>query len=121
MSRILVVDDEPNFSRALRLILSREGHLVELAADGEAAVALTNEQKPDVILLDIAMPGMDGREVCRRIRESRSTARIVYVTGTAGARDAGILSELQCEADAVLAKPATKHAILAAVADALGR
>jgi CheY-like chemotaxis protein len=67
--RILVVDDEPRYIRAIRLNLEARGYEVVSAQDGQTAINLAAQEEPDMILLDIRMPGMDGFEVCQRIRE----------------------------------------------------
>ncbi|GAF74864.1 unnamed protein product, partial [marine sediment metagenome] len=76
--QVLIVDDEPRLCSALRRILEKEGYKVITAPDGETALRLTQEKKPDVILLDIVMPGTDGRDVCRRVREFSTTTQIIY-------------------------------------------
>jgi DNA-binding response OmpR family regulator len=76
-ARILVVDDEPGVRDVLQEHLSRRGHHVETALSGEAALAAIARVRPDVVLLDLHMPGMDGLEVLRRIR---TLARVIMVT-----------------------------------------
>jgi len=66
--RILVVDDEPGYVWTIRVNLEASGYAVLVARDGQTAVELAASEEPDVIILDIKMPGMDGYEVCQRIR-----------------------------------------------------
>ena len=74
--RLLVVDDEPAVRDALARALRLEGYEVELAADGREALAALAERPADAVVLDVLMPGLDGLEVCRRLRaERRSHAR----------------------------------------------
>ena len=73
--RILVVDDEPQLRRALERALKLEGYEVELAADGDEALAAIAAAAPDAIVLDVLMPKRDGLEVCRALRARRATAR----------------------------------------------
>jgi len=68
--RILVVDDEPYMLRSLSFVLKKEGYEVETSSDGEDALVKTEEFRPDVIFLDLMMPGKDGYEVCHEIRNS---------------------------------------------------
>ena len=66
---ILVADDDPRILRMIERILQLEGHRVIKASDGQIALQLLEEESPDLVLLDIMMPAMDGYTVCRRIRE----------------------------------------------------
>jgi len=71
---ILVIDDEPSIGRVVQFKLQQEGFKVRIATDGLEGLAKVKEEKPDLILLDLMMPGMDGFEVCRRLRASPETA-----------------------------------------------
>src|SRR6266545_6921619 len=77
--RALVVDDEPPLVQVVSGYLARDGFDVVTAADGETAVALAREHHPDVVVLDLMLPGIDGMEVCRRIR-AFSDAYIIMLT-----------------------------------------
>ena len=79
LGRVLVVDDDKNICELLRLYLEKEGYGVILAHDGEEAVVKFNALKPDIILLDIMLPGIDGWQVCREIRK-KSTVPIIMIT-----------------------------------------
>ena len=116
---ILVVDDEPQLCTALQRILNMEGYEVRTASDGETALGLVKEKQPDVVLLDVIMPGMDGREVCRRVRECTTGTRVIYFTAKSGAFHPEEMRELRHEADAFLAKPATSRQILSQVSNVL--
>ena len=116
---ILVVDDEPQLCTALQRILKMEGYEVRTASDGETALGLVREKQPDVVLLDVVMPGMDGREVCRRVREYTTGTQVIYFTANSGAFRPQTLRELRHEADAFLAKPATSKQILSQVSSVL--
>ena len=110
----MVVDDEPGMCNVLRRVLEKEGYRVITASDGETALRLIKTKTPDVILLDILMPGIDGREVCRRVREFSTKTQIIYFTAKAEL-DPLKLNELRSEADAFIAKPATGKQILSKV------
>ena len=112
---VLVVDDELHICNILRRILKQGGYQVITAPDGKTALRLIQEKKPDVILLDLLMPGMDGREVCQRVRESSTKTQIVYFTAKPDALDPLESKELRREADAFIAKPATSKQILSEV------
>src|SRR3954467_5297434 len=81
-TRVLVVDDEANLVELVQGYLEREGYAVVTAADGPTAVALTREAQPDLIVLDLMLPGFDGLEVCRRVRQF-SDAYILMLTARA--------------------------------------
>lgn len=84
-SKILVVDDQPLNVRALNEVFREDHYKVLMATSGEKAIEQARLQKPDLILLDVVMPGMDGHEVCRRLKEDSETADIpiIFVTGQA--------------------------------------
>jgi len=116
---ILVVDDEPQLCTALQRILKMEGYHVRTAFDGQTALGLVKEKQPDAIVLDVVMPGMDGREVCRRVRECAAGTRVIYFTAQSGAFQPQLLKELRQEADAFLTKPATSRQIVSQVSNVL--
>ena len=113
--RILVVDDEPHLRSALKTLLEGEGFAVLTARDGETALRMSREESPDVVLLDLVIPGPDGREVCRRIRQFSDTIRVIYFTGTSEAYHEHTQEQLLAEADALIIKPASKRQILAGI------
>ena len=76
--KILVVDDDKNICELLRLYLVKEGYSVTMANDGPTALTEFDKTKPDLVLLDVMMPGMDGWEVCRRIRANSKTPIIMF-------------------------------------------
>ena len=75
LGRVLVIDDDKNTSELLRLFLEKEGFGVIMAYDGEEGLIKFNALKPDIILLDIMLPGIDGWQVCREIRKKSNPAR----------------------------------------------
>jgi DNA-binding response OmpR family regulator len=101
--KILVVDDESDIRELLKNFLATEGYDVILAGDGEAALRLAVEENPDVIILDIRMPGIDGIETCRRLRATKSTSLIPVIVATA-LRDA-LMESLEAGADDFVTKP----------------
>ena len=115
MPHILVVDDEPHLRNGLRRVLEKEGYEVTTAPDGETALKIAREKEPDVVLLDIMMPGMDGREVCRRIREVVTAIQVIYITARAEPNDPLQLKQLRSEAEAFITKPATSKRIISTV------
>jgi DNA-binding response OmpR family regulator len=100
---VLVVDDDPPIRRMLERTLVAEGYAVETAPDGGSALAAVERSAPDLVVLDVTMPGMDGLAVCRRLRRNGSALPILLLT----ARDAvpDRVSGLDAGADDYLAKP----------------
>ncbi|MBD3220118.1 response regulator, partial [bacterium] len=118
-SFVLAVDDDIINLDIIREILE-ESHEVTTATDGERALAILEHRRPDIILLDIMMPGLDGLELCRRIRADRRNryAKIILVSGKASVRDR--LSGYEAGADDYITKPFVDDELLAKV-EILGR
>jgi class 3 adenylate cyclase len=113
-ARVLVVDDLPQNLRLLEAVLSPHGFTVVSAGSGEEALAQLAEQLPDIVLLDIMMPGMDGYETCRRIREEPTTSFVPVVMVTASG-DAEKVRALEAGADDFITKPLNRAELLARV------
>ena len=103
--RVLVVDDDVLTLEILRTILDLEHFEVRTAVDGEAAIAAVAEQIPDVLVLDVMMPGLTGFEVCTLLRSKPETADLPIVLLTARDGDGDRREGLACGADAYLTKP----------------
>ncbi len=88
IKRILVVDDEPSIGKMLKIKLALEGYEAIVTTSGAEAVRLAEEKKPDLVLLDIVMPGMDGFEVLNRVREFSDVPVIVFTGKPDAAEDA---------------------------------
>ena len=116
--RALVVEDEEPFARLIRSYLERENFEVDAAADGETAVELARERSPDVIVLDLMLPGIDGVEVCRRIR-TFSDAYVVMLT--ARAEEADKIVGLSTGADDYVTKPFSPAELVARIRAMLRR
>jgi len=114
-ARVLVVDDQPANIRLLEAILVTRGYDIRTAASGEEALTRIAESEPDLVLLDIVMPGIDGYEVCRRIRERVETAYLPVVMVTASG-DEQKVKALEAGADDFLTKPINQSELLARVA-----
>ena len=115
---ILVVDDEPRYIRAIQINLEASDYEVITARDGQTAIELAASEKPDLILLDIRMVGLDGYEVCRRIREFSAVPIIML---TALAEDADKVAGLDVGADDYVTKPFSADELLARVRAVLRR
>ncbi len=112
-SRILIVDDNPTNVKVLQIRLAAEGYEVLTAADGEEGLAAARQHTPDLILLDVMMPKLDGFEVCRRLRADAAFpfTPIIMVTAMADSKD--VIAGLEAGGDEYLTKP-VDHAALAA-------
>jgi len=115
---ILVVEDEPQYLRLIRFNLETEGYRVRGAATGEDALALLRERAPDLVILDIMLPGIDGFEVCQRIREV-SAVPIIMLTAKGAEEDK--VKGLQLGADDYVTKPFSAQELLARVQAVLRR
>lgn len=102
---ILVVEDSPTQAEQLRYILEKHRFLVSVAPDGETALAMIEEQKPALVISDILMPGIDGYELCRRIKahDNHCDIRIILLTSLSDPMD--VIRGLECGADNFITKP----------------
>ncbi|GCE18425.1 response regulator transcription factor [Dictyobacter kobayashii] len=103
--KVLVVDDEDNIIELIRLGLRYEGFHVEVASDGEQGIALAQRIDPDLVILDVMMPGIDGIEVCRRLRSNPTTRDVPVLMLTAKDEVGDRILGLQTGADDYLTKP----------------
>ena len=113
-AHILVVDDDPSVRRMLVRTLGAEGNEVESAADGGTALVAVERRAPDAVVLDVAMPGMDGLAVCRRLRERGLTAPVLLLTARDAVADR--VAGLEAGADDYLVKPFAVEELLARLA-----
>jgi two-component system response regulator MprA len=119
MIAILVVDDDPPILRMLKRTLMAEGYAVESAADGGAALAAVERAVPDVVVLDVAMPGLDGLAVCRRLRRAGLALPVLLLTARDSVSDR--VAGLDAGADDYLVKPFAPEELLARVRALLRR
>jgi two-component system alkaline phosphatase synthesis response regulator PhoP len=118
MATVLLVDDDPKIRELLRLYVEREGHRPLFAADGESALELATRARPDVVLLDVMLPGMDGLEVTRRLRDV-SPVPILLLTARSAEGDRII--GLDLGADDYVVKPFSPRELMARVRALLRR
>ena len=121
MATVLVADDEPEVCYIVALYLRRDGHRVLSVADGPAVLSALHRWHPDLIVLDLSLPGMDGLELCRRIRGNPETAhtRILMLSGWAF--DSDVQAGLDAGADDYLTKPFSGPDLVARAESLLAR
>jgi CheY-like chemotaxis protein len=116
---ILVVDDTYPMARALSFLLTRAGYQCRIAGDGVEALEKIEEEKPDLILLDIQMPRMDGFETCRRVREREENRNIHIIVVTAMGQDEDAEQAIKAGANECMGKPVNPPDLLARVKEIL--
>jgi len=119
--KILAVDDEEDILELLRFNLTKEGFAVVCAASGEEALKSALSHKPDLILLDLLLPGMDGLEVARRLKKDASTKEIPIIMVTAKGEEADIVTGLEVGAEDYITKPFSRKVLIARVRAVLRR
>lgn len=119
MQRILAIDDDPSVTSLLKRGLAYEGYAVDTAASGEAGLALARQHPPDLVILDIMMPGIDGLEVLRRLRAADPQMPVILLTAKDAPADQ--VHGLEAGADDYVVKPFTFEVLLARVRAQLRR
>ena len=121
MSRVLVVEDDKDIAELIAHYLQKAGHTVETAATGTAGLKRAKEAAPDLILLDLMLPGMDGLLVCQTLRSDPATASIPIIMLTARGEEAERITGLELGADDYVTKPFSPRELTARVAALLRR
>lgn len=116
---ILVADDDADFNRFIQLSLQRSGYEVVSVYNGQAVLDFLAEESPTLLVLDVTMPGMDGFQVLRSIREEPSTVNLPIVMLTARDTDPDVLKGWNMGADLYLTKPCTVEELTTSVEDVL--
>jgi two-component system phosphate regulon response regulator PhoB len=119
--RILVVDDEESILELLKYNLSKEGYNVTCVAMGEEAIEVARAKLPDLLVLDLMLPGVDGLEVCKTLKNDQKTANIPIVMLTAKGEEVDIVTGLELGADDYVTKPFSPRVLLARIKAVLRR
>ncbi len=119
--KILVVDDEEDILELVRYNLAKEGYRIACVTSGEEALKEAKERSPDLILLDLMLPGLDGLEVCRRLKGDPVTNAIPIIMLTAKGEDADIVTGLELGAEDYITKPFSPRVRLARLKACLRR
>jgi two-component system, OmpR family, alkaline phosphatase synthesis response regulator PhoP len=121
MAKILIVDDEDDIRTLLQYNLEKEGYSVETAENGETALKIVGTFKPDLVLLDVMMPGMDGIEVCETIRSNESYKNTLICFLTARSEDYSQIAGLEAGADDYVSKPIRPKVLISRIKAMLRR
>ena len=113
--KVLIVDDEVNIVISLEFLMEQAGYTVDVARSGDEALAKIAGFRPDLILLDVMLPGINGFDICQRIRQTSAWQHMKVVMLTAKGREVEITKGLALGADAYITKPFSTKALLAEV------
>ena len=113
--KVLIVDDEPNIVAALEFLLEKNGYRVQVAANGEEALARLDEFSPDLVLLDVMVPKMSGYEVCQRMRAQPKWRDIKIVMLSARGREVEVEKGMSLGADLYVTKPFSSAELVATI------
>ncbi|RMH22453.1 MAG: response regulator [Acidobacteria bacterium] len=119
--RIVVIEDEPDILAFIDYNLAREGFAVSSAADGEAGLRLVRREKPDLVVLDLLLPGLDGIEVCRRLKADPATRNLPIIMVTAKGEESDVVLGLGVGADDYVTKPFSPKELIARIRAVLRR
>lgn len=119
--KILVVDDEEDVLALVRFNLEKEGYKTETAASGEEAIVEARAKQPDLVILDLMLPGIDGLEVCKKLKSDSKTENIPIIMLTAKGEESDIVTGLELGADDYITKPFSPKILTARVRRVLQR
>jgi len=119
--RVLVVDDEPDIQELLKLTLTKDGYDVISTGDGSKAIKMTETHAPDLIILDGMLPGMDGNDICYRLKNDKSTANIPVIMLSARTDETDQIIGIRLGADDYITKPFSPKVLSAKVSAAIKR
>lgn len=117
---VLIADDETNIVISLEFLMQREGHRVSVARDGDAALEAIRRERPDLVLLDVMMPGKSGFEVCQAVRADEALAAVKILMLSAKGRDTDLAKGSALGADAYMTKPFSTRELADKVRELLG-
>ena len=119
--KIIVVEDEPDLVDVVTYNLQREGYLVLAAQRGDEGLNLIRSERPDLVLLDLMLPGMDGLSICRQMKSDSSLSEIPIIIASAKGEESDVVIGLEMGADDYLAKPFSPRELLARIKAVLRR
>lgn len=119
MARVLIIDDSPTETYKLTSMLEKNGHVVMTADNGEAGIAMAQKELPDVVLMDVVMPGLNGFQATRQLSKTPETAHIPVIIVTTKDQQTDRVWGMRQGAKAYLSKPITQDVLMAAMAEVL--
>ena len=120
MTKILIIDDSPTEIHKLRNMLTKNGHSVLVADSGESGVLLAKREMPDVVLMDIVMPGMNGFQATRQLTKAKETSHIPVIIVTTKDQETDRMWGSRQGAKAYLTKPVTEKQLLTTIQQVIG-
>src|SRR5690606_23389668 len=120
MTKILIIDDSPTEIHKLRSVLTKNGHDVLVADSGESGVILAKREMPDVVLMDIVMPGMNGFQATRQLTKAKETSHIPVIIVTTKDQETDRLWGTRQGAKAYLTKPVSEKQLLSTIEQVVG-
>lgn len=118
---ILIIEDEQDIIELLTYNLEQEGYTISFSTSGEEALSMVRRKSPDLILLDLMLPGVDGLEVCRNLKQDPSTREVPIIMLTAKSEDSDVISGLEIGADDYIPKPFSPKVLIARIRSVLRR
>lgn len=118
---ILIVEDEQDIMELISYNLRKEGYIISQAPSGEKAIASVEENIPDLIILDLMLPGIDGIEICRQLKRKEETRKVPIIMVTAKGEDSDIITGLEMGADDYITKPFSPKVLIARIRTVLRR
>lgn len=118
-SKILIIEDDPGILRYLSYIVERQGYQTITAANGLEALRKVAQEKPDLLVLDVMLPGIDGFEICHRLRDDAATANLPIIIVSAKGQDTDRAAAMQVGANEFFTKPVDRVALLSKIAELL--
>ncbi|MFZ5556885.1 MAG: response regulator transcription factor [Pseudomonadota bacterium] len=118
--RVLIADDEPNIVVSLEFLMERHGYQIQVATTGDEVIPAVRSFQPDLVLLDVMLPGKTGFEICQELRQDASYRDLKIIMLTAKGRDTEVTKGLALGADAYITKPFSTKDLLAKVRELLG-
>ena len=110
--RILIIEDDPSFSRAINHIVEKEGYDVSTASNGMTGLRMVKDSPPDLLILDVMLPGLDGFEICSRLRSDEPTAKLPIIMLSAKGQETDKTTGLSVGANEYLTKPVDRTLLL---------
>jgi two-component system alkaline phosphatase synthesis response regulator PhoP len=121
LKKILIVEDDPSFSRAINHIIQMEGYDVITASNGIAGLRMAKEEKPDLLILDVMLPGVDGFEICHQLRQNPQTANLPIIMLSAKGQEVDKTTGLKVGASEYLTKPVDRALLLEKITSLLNK